>query len=141
MKSIKKRTVFFVINVAIPLVIGLLLYLFIRKDSFISGAFERISGISVSVHLENVDSKIIVRFIRNYLADIIWAYAVTSALLLIHDTAGYSELKIVLICLTVELIMEVIQVVNPFFTFDWIDILVEFIATGTAWLAYRQFRI
>lgn len=131
MKRTLRRQFFYISNVFIPLVFGLLLYLIFQKDAFVSIV---VNFLFPSLSLPAIDIPVIFeRILRNYAADALWSYSLTFAFVFV---IGYERKRLhisAIVCFTFEIFMEYLQrieVLNG--TFDFFDILVELISTCVA---------
>ena len=112
------------------LITGLLIYLFLRKDTYLHGYF---SAELCNYVYVNVKSNILTDFIRYYLPDFLWAFAFGAAL----TAVSYSHNRIVIILFSavsflIGVLFEFVQyfgIVNG--TFDYFDILMYAVAALT----------
>jgi len=138
MKGRKRYTlIFFCVNIAVPIILGALIYLFFRKDTYIS--------IFISKYLalpnpESVFSPFIEKTLKNYFADTMWAYSLTFSVLLI---LGYSKKNLFItfgVCSIFETTIECLQKTKLFHgTFDVLDIAFELITTIFALLVIKKY--
>ena len=116
-------------NICVPLVIGLLIYVTKTERTFISDFF----GITKSV-LPVVEYP---EFISNHACDCLWAYSLFFGIRL---SVGYNPkdkhyLMVVLISLCVAIALEAIQLTNLVNgTFDVLDILFEIVSMAVAYI-------
>lgn len=106
----------------IPLMVGGFIYLTTRDNTYISEFFGRMGIVLCKINYPE--------FVRNYMCDLLWGYALCSGLMIFSDRnqKGIS-VRIGLISLTISVALETLQlisIVNA--TFDVIDIVAE--ATG-----------
>jgi len=127
MKTIRKNKLY-LLNILIALVTGGSVYIIFRKDTYIASFFWAIFPVDISI--PNVDLMSI-RFIRNYLGDILWAYALTISLWLAFDKTNLYRTSIVsfLFCVFCESLQK-IEALHG--TFDVMDIITEGITVGIA---------
>ncbi len=133
----KKKFTFYLLNIGVPLVLGLGIYLFCYKTTYINTAFTDIFGISLPyIYYDNAFH----RFITCWACDMLWAYSLTFALYLcfrvfkkplIITTATSS-----LFAVTIEL-LQINGVING--TFDMLDIISELGAIILALLMIKRF--
>ncbi len=99
-----------IIHTILPLLLGVLVYAVFRKDSI----FYLKNNITFSNNLTT-------KFIRNHLCDALWAYSLTSALLVF---TSISSKFIATIAILFFLLQEYIT--GKYFnqTFDWVDVIV-----------------
>ncbi len=122
-----KSTIFYLTSVFIPLIIGLLLYIWLRPDVLITRMIVRLFPILSEVSYSGNSATVII--IRNHMSDFLWAYSLMISVLWICEKYDINIKKGVCICLLVDLAMEGSQVINPFFTFDFFDLIAELIGT------------
>ncbi len=133
----KKKFVFYFLNISIPLALGLGIYLFCYKTTYINTAFTDVFGISLPyIYYDNAFH----RFITSWACDMLWAYSLTFALYLcfkvfkkplIITTATSS-----LFAVTIEL-LQINGVING--TFDILDIISELLAISLAIIIIKCF--
>lgn len=120
----KRRLIFYILNIIIPLVLGLVLYLSFRRDSYIAILVSKYIYLPISP--ESLIPDGLKAFLRNFVSDILWAYALSFAVVL---TIGYSKKRMwfsALICLSFIVTTELFQKIDIFHgTFDVLDILFE----------------
>jgi len=123
------------LHIILPVVAGTLIYIFFRPDTYISGCFSKAFGVTGPDMSEAVPDWVAL-ICRNFLSDMLWAYALTVTVVLIMDDGGkYS----VWICLIFELSMELCQKAGILSgTFDWLDIILEICASALAALIIKQ---
>ena len=140
----KTNIIFITLNIFVPLFIGMLLYLYLRPDAMITIICKHLFQISpenqLSRSLYSISlNNIIVKTIRNHLADGLWAYASTMLLAITTVFLEKNIYRTFWICVLLDCFMEVSQVINPFFTFDFIDLLCELLFTLLAWCIFSRF--
>lgn len=126
---LKKRVILTLLAI-FSLITGLLIYLFLRKDTYLHGYF---SAELCNYVYVNVKSNILTNFIRYYLPDFLWAFAFGAAL----TAVSYSHNRIVIILFSavsflIGVLFEFVQyfgIVNG--TFDYFDILMYAVAALT----------
>ena len=127
-----KNIAFLIINILVPLLLGTLNYYFISPDVIFVKRIDTFIG--NGIHFNNIDNKLwIIKFVRNYLLDMLWGYALVFALKLIFNNNAADTLKIFVIAVAFSAVMEILQI-TPIAqgTFDVLDILVEILAEVTA---------
>ena len=139
----KKSTfVFWMLNIALPLLFGITIYLFYRPDTFISDLIFRLLGIrgfSVSNPQTQFGASL-VSFVRYFLCDILWAYALTFTCALILGPERPQRLIGLGVSLGLEMMIELFQKFQILRgTFDFLDVLLEFVATLVAVLIIKIF--
>ena len=125
-------------NIIVPLSVGCILYVVTRPDSYISRIASEILNIRIGNGLlAPTNVPIWTKVIRNHAADFLWAYAFAFAIMLVGRKTGINEPKLIILCCIVSVLIEISQVFSPFFTFDFVDILVEVIGIIVGWFVYR----
>ena len=134
----EKTVRFCIFNIAVPLIIGLTVYLLFRTDAHIARWIYRLLAVDPpeigwhSLWLE--------RIVRNYVADIAWAYAFMSVMILILGETNKE--RITAFCITCALIIlsEVFQKTGLISgTFDYMDISIEILAAVAALSISKKF--
>lgn len=121
----KKKKNFLILNILAPLLIGGLIYYFISPDVIFVKQMD--TWIGGGIHLTVMTKRFwLTAFLRNYLLDMLWGYALVYVLFFVFDdkTAGLS--KSFLLAAGFSALMEVLQLtaIVPG-TFDSYDILAE----------------
>lgn len=134
-----KETVFQIFNCIIPLFIGAMIYYILSPEVIFVRHIDNIVG--ENLHIDIVYSDLsILRFIRNYVLDMMWAYALVFAL---HFFIGNRTEKLfltVIIAVIFSALMEILQLTSiAMGTFDVLDILVEVLAEIAAVLFIKKF--
>ncbi len=123
-RSTRTRYLFYGLNIAIPLFLGLYIYLALRTDTYISIIINRF--LPLPVVPSSYFSRGILAFLRNFASDMLWAYSLGYAVMLV---LGYSRKNILLatfLCVGFEVLLEFFQKTGLFHgTFDVFDILIE----------------
>ena len=122
-----KWHIFYVLNILVSLVLGLTVYVCWRPDTYVSQVVYNILGIT-----SNIGSFIyllpdwIISFCRNFLADMLWAYALTFTICYIWWDFRKSMLSVFVITTAFEVGIEFFQKMGIMSgTFDWLDIILE----------------
>ena len=132
------RTCAVVGNVIFPLFVGSVLYVVARPDSYISLILCELLGLRIKAGiLSATDDSFWWRVVRNHAADFLWAYSFTFSVMFVGEKTAFNEVQLMGICCGIAVLMEVSQLINPYFTFDFIDILVECTGILTARLVYH----
>lgn len=121
----------FLLHICIPLFLGAIVYVMCSTGSHISNFVQNYVTIP-RVSLESIPGWLS-RFIRFYLADIAWAYALTFAIgsAFWKDRGGM--IVVAVICITFEILVEHFQKVNVIpGTYDLRDIELEVLASVVA---------
>ncbi len=121
----KEKKNFLILNILAPLLIGGLIYYFISPDVIFVKQMD--TWIGGGIHLTVMTKRFwLTAFLRNYLLDMLWGYALVYVLFFVFDdkTAGLS--KSFLLAAGFSALMEVLQLmaIVPG-TFDSYDILAE----------------
>ncbi len=135
---VHKRSLFLIINIIIPLVMGGLIYcitspdtIFVRtlRITIFRGAITQATFVPVGLGM----------FIRFYFLDMLWGYALVFALVLLWGNSA-EVLRCFLIAVAFSVVMESLQLVPAVLgTFDLLDILAEVVAEGAAALFIKSF--
>lgn len=124
--DVKRKNIFLFANVLCPLLIGLLIYLFCYKSTYINTAFVNFFGFPLPYFYFNNSFH---RFITCWACDILWAYSLTFSLYLCFKQFKNSLFIIGALSIAFALIMELLQLFNVINgTFDILDIILEFSA-------------
>lgn len=132
----RKIHVFYLINIFIALILGLLIYIVFRPDTYISKWFSESTHLgSIAIGMR-VKKNIVIAFLRNYMGDFLWAYALTySVQIFIEANRKKGYIALIISCIIFEILIEVMQKLNIISgTFDLYDIIVEVFATCSATL-------
>ena len=123
----KRKIVFWIANIFIPLLIGGVVYILFRPDTYFSQyIFNKLNFIPV------IDSEptLIIKFIKYYLCDILWAYSLTFAVLFVFQNETNRFIASLSICIVFEMITEFVQLWNLIpGTFDFVDMVNECVTT------------
>ena len=122
----KKRAKVLLLHTSVALVLGLIVYLIFRPDAGIARLIYRIPGLNAP-NITFAEGNGI--FLRHYLADFLWAYALTISLNLISiETPGKMGAMFAL-SLFVGCIVELLQGAGILFgTYDPMDIVIQICA-------------
>ena len=123
----RRRRVFWLVNTLLPLLFGLFIYILYRPDTYISSVFLRILNTS-GIPSEQLSARS--AFLRFYLCDILWAYALTFTISFLLGQLKKELFLTAAICVAFEGMIEFMQkwqIIRG--TFDWIDLLSEALAT------------
>jgi hypothetical protein len=116
------------------------MYLTLRPDAMITVLFQKMFNFSFDISKEkSICNSPILKLIRNHFADGLWAYASTIAILTISKIFKLNQKWMIIICVLLDIVLEVTQIVNPFFTFDFWDLLIELLCTLIAWYVVVRF--
>ncbi len=117
----RSRKIFMFANIALSLLVGTCIYVLLSPDvAFVSLVYDGSNASSVLPRMEW-------QIFRNYVPDMLWAYALVFAVTAIMN--GVLTGKTLLLVLAFSALMEIIQIIPGICgTFDPADILVEGIA-------------
>lgn len=127
--KIPKRNILYALNVIVPLVLGLWIYLTKAESSYLSRYLS-----SVRELLPVIDYPL---FIRCFACDFLWTYSLFFCLRLSlgDELRGKHNLTVVLITSVVSVFFEMLQLTKfPLGTFDPLDIVAELLAVAVAFL-------
>ena len=115
---------FILLNVIAPVLIGVILYYLFFPEAVFVRLIDNLLGSSYHIPV-NVDN-ILIKLIRFYLLDFLWAYALMSAVILIFK----NDSRVFVIILIFEIVLELIQLLPSIRgTFDVCDIGIEILAS------------
>lgn len=115
---------FILLNVIAPVLIGAILYYLFFPEAVFVRLIDNLLGSSYHIPV-NVDN-ILIKLIRFYLLDYLWAYALMSAVILIFK----NDSRVFVIILIFEIFLELIQLLPSIRgTFDVCDIGIEILAS------------
>ncbi len=127
----RKHRIILLLNIIIPLIFGLVIYLLLKPNTYISELIYSLFNIRFDYYISN---KGIIRiFIYNYLCDILWAYALTFTVYYFVNSFTHKYLLTLFItnmfCVLIEL-LQYFGIVSG--TFDIFDILLECVSSALA---------
>lgn len=127
----RSNLIFYGGNIFGALVAGVLVYFLFRPDTYVSQVICSGLGIEWPVGVIGVFPDWIVVFLRNYMCDMFWAYALTFAVgALLHDVLG-SSFSVLLVCGIFEIVIELSQEIGIMSgTFDMVDVVLEICITA-----------
>ncbi len=133
----RRRILFYGINILLPLLVGGIIYVVFRRDSYIAAFFSETIGINIGQHMLPEWLNTVV---RNYLSDVLWAYSLTFALSALFKYNRRNTVIVFMICIVFVVAIELLQMTNTFSgTFDIVDIILEAIAVSLALLIIKHF--
>ncbi len=119
------KKIFIYANALVPMLIGGLMYYLISPDVIFVRCIDKITGLNLHISYEST----FIEIIRNYIPDILWAYALVFSLLLVTGNKAEHIWKIYVTAGIFSIAIEVLQLTGYVKgTFDVIDIIVELIA-------------
>ena len=127
---------FILLNVIAPVLFGAILYYLFFPEAVFVRLIDNLLGSSYHIPV-NVDN-ILIKLIRFYFLDFLWAYALMSAVILIFK----NDSRVFVIILIFEIVLELIQLLPSIRgTFDVCDIGIEILASILAIkLSRRRFK-
>lgn len=109
-----KKLEFYLTNIFLSLFVGLIIYVFLRPETYIS------DFVSTRVKTFCIDKEIVFfQFFKYYFVDALWAYAMTFSLAIFIDEKISCVISIC-VCIVWEL-FQLFSIVNG--TFDFVDII------------------
>ncbi|MFV0466432.1 MAG: hypothetical protein ACK5ML_10200 [Lachnospiraceae bacterium] len=137
MKYNKKIRLF--ANFVIPLALGALFYYLLSPNTLFVHELDELTDHAIRQQI-SIENNLILKFVRNYLLDMFWAYALVMFLFLIIDHNAAGLWKSLWIAFLFSTGMEILQLL-PFLkgTFDVWDILAELLAELIAILVISVF--
>lgn len=134
----RHNRLFVVMNIAIPLFVGAFIYYFLSTDVIFVRIIDKV--INGGVHFNSlVENSYVVKFIRFYLLDMLWGYALVFTLYFILSNNTANLKKIFFIAFVFSTSMEILQLTSfATGTFDFLDILFEFLAEIFAVLVIKN---
>lgn len=128
----KRKLIWYaIVNIVIPVIVGVCIYFLVRPDTYISQAIYRLCSASIPSDALHIYLPNWLRlFLANYAADMLWAYSLTFAVYIIFCDGSVNMLWVLAICIVFETVMELFQLYHVLSgTFDWWDIALEICAT------------
>ena len=124
----RNEKTFFAANVIIPLVIGAAVYYIMSPDVIFVRGVDGLLGLGVHVGVHD-NNFMLIKFIRNYFLDMLWAYALVFALQYIIGNKTAKSHTTLFVAFIFTAVIEMLQLTSlASGTFDVLDILVELIA-------------
>ena len=127
--TIPKRNSLFVLNLIIPLICGLFIYLTKAEHSYVASFLSAIRSLLPTIRYPYL--------IRNFACDFLWSYSLFFCLrLTLGDSLkGKHNLTVITVTGVVAIILETIQLIKTVpGTFDPLDIVTELLAVAVAFL-------
>ena len=134
----KREHIFWLLHIVLPIVVGGLMYLQFRPDTYLSSLIYRGMGISAPALTETSPAgQAVLAFLRNFLCDMLWAYALTMTVAWILE----QPIVVLVICCAMEMGIEWLQKIQILSgTFDPVDIILECFTTIFALLIVKRHR-
>lgn len=131
--------IFLILNILVPILLGTIIYYIISPEVIFVQQIDAFLGRGIHVNYLDLNS-ILMEFVRNYLLDMMWGYALVFALYLFIGNNTAKLTKILIIAFVFSAIMEILQLTTfASGTFDIFDIFVEFIAEVFAVFIIKKF--
>ncbi|MBQ4571706.1 MAG: hypothetical protein IJA80_00335 [Clostridia bacterium] len=132
----KKKNLFLYANIIIPLFIGLVIYLFCYRNTYINSIFENYLGLSLPyLYFDNI----IYHFVTCWACDILWAYSLTFSLYFCFKPftkpLRVTSVLSILFAVSIE-VLQAVQIING--TFDIWDIILEISAISLAVIIIKR---
>ena len=126
------RNKFLLLHIIFPILIGAVFYYLLSPDVIFVKQIDELLGCGFHLELA-IRGHWIFQFMRIYMVDMLWGYALVFALFFIVDSNAAGRKEILFIAMALSAIMEILQL-TPLVqgTFDLWDILVEFLAEMVA---------
>jgi hypothetical protein len=134
---VKKKLLF--LNCFLPMATGGLIYVFFKPTAYVSSVFNRIGFISRLSSITSQTDGWFISFLKYWFCDFLWAYALAFCLLLIFENAKQKYVPPILISCLLSVTIEALQgfhIISG--TFDWWDLLAEFLAIAIAVIIKRR---
>ena len=138
----KRIRIFTLLNIVLPIALGVLIYTITRPDTYISQWIYRIGHFSIPHYaVKDMLPLWLWMFLCNFSADILWAYSLTYAVYAIfYDSPRYMHL-IFAVCILFEIGIELLQLFDILKgTFDFLDIAFEICTSAIASLNIKHTR-
>lgn len=120
---LKRKYLLFFVNICFPLAIGLLMYLFCYKNTYINIGFEKLFNFSRPYFYFDNNFH---RFLTCYACDILWAYSLTFALCFCFKDFKKPLLICSVLSILLAIVIELLQINRIIHgTFDIWDIILE----------------
>ena len=120
---IRQSKYFYILNICIPLLIGGVVYYICCPDVYFAEQFDELTGINFHINIEK--SVYGIRLLRFYFFDVLWAYSLTFAVVLVIGHEYRLSVLFGVIALF-EAAMELLQLIPGVLgSFDIFDILLE----------------
>lgn len=131
-ESKHKQKTILLIHIICPIVIGVFVYSMLSPDVIFIRKLIDFSGRTICKPVLHTDN-VFLRFIRNYIPDMLWGYSLVFTLFYIAGNNVANVRKIFYIAFSFSVVIEMMQKTSFVSgTFDVLDILAEFVAEITA---------
>lgn len=139
MKNVTFHIVVFLVNILIPLIIGAVLYRMFNPDTYIGVLLGKYCGIYHGTRLHGIMvNQQAGMLIRNYAADMVWAYAFAFSICFICDQDKRTQFIALIMCAVLEMLIEAGQyfhIISGYF--DYMDIAVEVMMNFMAYSVWK----
>ena len=136
-----KERRFIVLNILIALAFGSFFYLIFCPDVWIVKKVQDLFGITFQISVTKTVPYVLLKWVRNYLCDFLWAYALLFAMDLFWPVKKYRMIGSFLAAFAFGTGMEILQISDRVTgVFDVWDILAELIAECLAMLIIYVYR-
>ncbi len=137
MKDKRTCITMILINILLPLLIGTAVYPILNPCTYIGELMGHLPFVSGSGRfLEAAVGRAGV-FIRNYAADMAWAYAFAFSICLITGSEKKVQRRCLVICVMIEFLLELAQYVHIISGyFDWMDLVLEMVMNVCAYIIW-----
>lgn len=123
----RNENTFYIANIFVPLILGAMFYYVCFPNVVFVNYLESL-GIN-NFHWNISGESIGVQFIRNYMLDMLWGYALVFTLNFIHGNNAAKINKVLIIAFAFSAVLEILQLTSfSRGTFDVFDIVAEFFA-------------
>ena len=125
-------------NVVVPLLLGLAVYLRHRPDTHLAVLFGSLASALSRIPKRGPEG--LIRFLRNFVPDMLWAYALTFAAAGVLRPGGRGRWGVLALCLGFSALMECLQLTALVpGTFDPLDLLLEAAAICLAFCIIQRY--
>lgn len=133
---LKRKTIIIFLNIFLPLFIGLLIYLFFRKNTYINLFFENVFFISLPYLYSD---SVFCRVLTSWACDILWAYSLTFSLFFCFKSFINSLQITYILSVLFSIAFELLQLTSIIIgTFDVWDIILEIAAISLAVIIIKK---
>lgn len=137
-KGVKRTALFYALNTLLPLAAGAAIYLTLRRDSYVGSFVGALLGLPERESAAGPSG--FSAFLRDHAADMLWAYALAFAVCAVTGGGRRARRAALCVCLGFAALVESAQLLGAFSgTFDPLDILLEALAIGLAFLFIHIF--
>ncbi len=140
--KVRNKTALTLAAAAVCLALGLLIYLFFRPQAAVTKALTGFFQTAPASRRQSpAEGRILLRLVNNFLPDILWAAALTFAVVSLLGEGRNSRIAVFVLCASCEAATELMQKTGLLSgTFDPWDIALEVITTGIVLLIIIHYR-